>query len=152
MCGPSSAHYPIGAAGKLAEAGPGYLERTLARAHAYVAKHQREQFTGVPADQVFGQVLRQVLGELQRWLHAVDLAEYVPAEKQCVTGYRTREIDLAVASAVLDTLASYGKCEGPISLRQLRRKVNAGGLDTVTRALHAPHALVFGACRRGRGR
>ena len=27
-------HYPIGTAGKLAEEGPGYLERTLARAHA----------------------------------------------------------------------------------------------------------------------
>ena len=124
-------HYPIGTAGKLAEEGPGYLERTLARAHAYLAKQNTEPITGRQAGQMNGPMFCQMLDELQRWVHAVDLAEYVPAEKQCVIGYRTREIDLAVASAVLDTLASYGKCEGPISLRQLRRKVNAGGLDTV---------------------
>lgn len=41
-----------------------------------------------------------------------------------------------MAAAVLDILGSYGKLEGPISLRQVRRKVNAGGLDTVARALH----------------
>ena len=116
-------HHPIGTAGKFSEAGRRYLERTIGRARDYVDSHPPP----VP--------IGPLVAHLRDWLHAIDLADFVPLEKQCANGYRTRERDLAVADAVLEIFEGYGKAGGPLGLRQLRRAANLGGLATAGRAL-----------------
>ena len=81
-----------------------------------------------------GPMFRQMLDELQRWVHAVDLAEYVPAEKQCVIGYRTREDPHGGGVGRARHAGELWQMRGADQpVRQLRRKVNVGGLLTVTR-------------------
>ena len=90
-------HCPIGAAGQLTEAGPGYLERTLARATRTWPCTKGNSLPACPPTKCSAKCSARCSASCSVWLHAVDLAEYVPPKKQCVTGYRTREIDLAVA-------------------------------------------------------
>lgn len=116
-------HHPIGTAGKFAEGGRRYLERTISAARAYAEEHPR------PASVV------DTIATFRAWLHSIDLAEYVPTDKQCAAGYRTRERDLAVADAILEVFEDYDSLSGPLGLRQLRKMTNLGGLATVKRAL-----------------
>jgi len=116
-------HYPIGTAGKFAEGGRRYLERTISAAKTYAEEHPRPP--NVDA----------TIASARAWLHRIDLAEHVPSEKQAARGYMTRERDLAVADAALEVFQDYGSLEGPLGLRQLRRMTNLGGLSTVARAL-----------------
>ena len=116
-------HHPIGTAGKFAEAGRRYLERTIGRARDYADSHPPP----VP--------IGPLVAHLRGWLHSINLADFVPLEKQCANGYRTRERDLAVADAILEIFEGYGKASGPLGLRQLRRAANLGGLMTAARAL-----------------
>lgn len=116
-------HHPIGTAGKFAEGGRRYLERTISAARAYAEEHPR------PPD------VSATIAKVRAWVHSIDFAEYVAEDKQCAAGYRTRETDLAVANAALQTFEEYGSLDGPLGLRQLRAMCNFGGTDTVKSAL-----------------
>lgn len=116
-------HHPIGRNGKFAEGGRRYLERTAGRARDFADSH--------PPPAPIG----PLIAALRDWLHGIDLAAFVPDEKQCANGYRTRERDLAVADAILEVFDGYGKTSGPLGLRQLRKMANLGGLATAARAL-----------------
>jgi len=116
-------HNPCGTGGKFAEGGRRYLERTISAARAYAEDHPR------PASVV------DTIAQIRAWVHSIDLAEYVPEEKQCAAGYRTRETDLAVADAALETFEDYDSLDGPLGLRQLRTMCNFGATDTVKKAL-----------------
>jgi len=86
-------------------------------------------------DSMIAYPLEHVIAVLQYYVHTINFADHVPAEKQAANGYRTREPDLAIADAILETFAGYGKLNGPLGLRQLRRAANLGGLATTHRAL-----------------
>lgn len=89
----------------------------------------------VTPDAVIAYPVADVIAMIQNYIHAVNLADHVPADKQAANGYRTRDVDVAICDAILETFAGYGKLNGPLGLRQLRRAANLGGLATTHRAL-----------------
>lgn len=116
-------HNPCGTGGKFAESGRPYLQRTISAARAYAEEHPRRPDVSA------------TIAAARARLHSIDLAEYVPADKQAARGYQTRERDLAVADAILDVYDEYGSLDGPLGHKQLRRMCNFGGKGCVMRAM-----------------
>lgn len=115
-------HNPIGTAGKFAERGLDYLERTLDNAHRYVDAHPSPEMA------------RRTLDTVMIHLREHDFADLVPLELQASNGYRSNETHRAVAQAALSILYDYGKLDGVISINQLVERTSRGW-DTCKRAM-----------------
>ncbi len=116
-------HYPVGVAGKFAERGPDYLERTVTSARAYVAQNPGPV-----------QVCEQIPA-LRAWVKATSFADFVPADLQSVSGYRTDGTDTKVADAILDVCEERGSFRVIISPRDLAMRAGLGSHHTANKAL-----------------
>ncbi len=100
-------HHPIGTAGKFAERGYDYLQRTVAAARAYYTAHP-------PPPQ-----LLPTLAALRTFVRRADFAELVPEKLQSAQGYRTGDNDRRVGDALIDLAKSHHKLSFRASLRQI---------------------------------
>ena len=107
-------HHPIGTAGKFAERGYDYLQRTVTAARAYCAAHP-------PSPQ-----LLPTLAVLRTFVRRADFAELVPAKLQSAQGYRTGDNDRRVGDALIDLAQSHHKLTFRASLRQIADNAGVG--------------------------
>ena len=123
-------HYPIGAAGKFAEAGRAYLGHTVAKAQAYAAEHPRPDIAAVIAH------YRQ-LAEFGDW------SQIIPADRQSATGYLTGSTDRKLFLNLLDIMERAGRVAGvTVSYRQLVTRRDANGVQVAIASVQtAKHFL-----------
>jgi len=109
-------HCPIGVNGKFAEAGRGYLARTVGKARVFAAANPRPD-------------MRATVAGLRLWIKTHSFAEFVPTALQShrsdrATGettivYMTDATDTRVADAVLDAMATGGRLDIVIGKKRL---------------------------------
>ena len=116
-------HYPIGTKGKYSERGPDYLARTVTSARAYVADNPGPE-----------QVIEQIPA-LREWVKTTSFADFVPADLQSASGYRTDGTDTKVADAILDVCEERGSFRVIISPRDLAMRAGLGSHHTANKAL-----------------
>ena len=116
-------HYPVGVCGKFAERGPDYLARTVTSARAYVADNPGPK-----------QVIEQIPA-LREWVKTISFADFVPADLQSASGYRTDGTDTKVADALLDVCEERGSFRVIISPRDLAQRAGLGSHHTANKAL-----------------
>jgi len=116
-------HYPVGVAGKYAERGVAYLERTVTSARGYVANNP-------------GPVqVRAAIPALREWVKTKSFAEFVPLELQAENGYRTDSTDTKIADALLDVCEERGTFNVILSPRDLALRAGLGSKNTADAAL-----------------
>lgn len=116
-------HYPIGTNGKYSERGPDYLARTVGNARACVAQNPGPE------------QVRAMIPALREWVKTHSFAEFVPAELQSATGYRTDGTDTKVADALLDVCEERGTFRVILSPRDLALRAGLGSHHTANKAL-----------------
>ena len=116
-------HYPVGVSGKFAERGRDYLERTVTSARAYVAQNPGPR-----------QVIEQIPA-LRAWVKTTSFADFVPADLQSSSGYRTDGTDTKIADALLDVCEERGSFRVIVSPRDLALRAGLGSHHTANKAL-----------------
>jgi len=109
-------HCPIGAQGKFAESGRGYLARTIGQTRGFAAANPRPD-------------VRATVAGLRMWIRTHSFAEFVPtalkthrsdrATGEIAIVYMTDATDTRVADAVLDAMATGGRLEITIGKKRL---------------------------------
>jgi DNA-binding transcriptional ArsR family regulator len=116
-------HYPVGVCGKFYDRGLDYLERTVTSARAWVAQNPRPE------------QVRAMIPALREWVKTTSFAEFVPADLQSATGYRTDGTDTKIADALLDVCEERGSFRAILSPRDLAQRAGLGSHHTANKAL-----------------
>ena len=120
-------HNPIGTKGKFAEAGRGYLARTIGRARTFAEDNPRPD---VPA----------TIELLRLWIRTHTFEGYIPKSSNDI--YYTDSTDTKVADAVFDAMLEDNRLEITIGKKRLG-KLAGVGCNTALRALGRLNGFLF---------
>jgi hypothetical protein len=116
-------HYPIGAAGKFAEAGRAYLGHTIANARAHATDHPRPNVSAM-------------IDQYRRLAEFGDWARIIPVDRQSANGYLTGQTDRRLFLNLLDILERTGRVEEvTVSYRQLTTRTDSNGVSVAIGSL-----------------